>query len=79
MRFEDYGIETVDFLGYDTYVNGIPIEHLDLDWDIPSIYLFPARRKTSLRLSMKFDTSFYHKTVTLLDFLAANLDNPLPA
>lgn len=42
MRFDQHEIDTVDFLAYDVYTNGIPIEHLDLDWEIPSIYLFPA-------------------------------------
>jgi hypothetical protein len=46
MRFEDRGIESVDFLAYDVYLHGMPIDHLDLEWDIPSIYLFPALRKT---------------------------------
>ena len=78
MRFEQHNLDSVDFLSYDTYMNGIPIDHLDIDWDMPSIYLFPARRKLSERLSFKYDSSYYHKTSALLDFLVSNVDNPIP-
>ena len=68
----------MDFLVYDTYLNGLPIEHLDIDWDIPSIYLFPAKRKTSERFALKYDLSYYHKATQLFDFLLPNLDIPIP-
>ena len=72
---EEGGVESLDqLIGYDVYQNGLP------NWTVkvPSVVMYPGGHSRKEEY-FTFKDDYYHKALTLIDFVALHATNKFDA